>query len=89
MTDPPGTGSSGIARRGNHDATTVDQFLRRSRAQRVINAANSNAARYHLRRGPLRFAAHSALRLGSSVAPGVMLRQFDWLYGYDVARVGV
>jgi salicylate hydroxylase len=50
----------------------------------VIKAANGNAWRYHLRPGPVRFAAHSALRLGSRLAPMRMLGAFDWLYGLDV-----
>ena len=60
------------------------QRTRRARVVKVIEAANSNAWRYHLRRTPLRFAAHVALGLGSRFAPGVMLHQFDWLYGYDI-----
>ncbi|WP_085309162.1 FAD-dependent monooxygenase [Planktotalea arctica] len=60
------------------------QTHRHARARRVIEAANGNAWRYHLRRGPLRLAAHAALGLGSRIAPGLMMRQFDWLYGYDI-----
>jgi salicylate hydroxylase len=63
------------------------QDLRRARATRVIEAANGNAWKYHLRHGPLRIAAHAALRLGGRVAPGRLMRQFDWLYGYDVRKV--
>ncbi|MCF6232129.1 MAG: FAD-dependent monooxygenase [Rhodobacteraceae bacterium] len=61
------------------------QALRRDRVVRVIRAANGNAWKYHLR-GPLRVAAHLALRFGGAIAPGRMLHQFDWLYGLDVTR---
>lgn len=57
---------------------------RGDRVPRVIRAAEGNAWRYHLRPGPLRLAAHTALRIGSRVAPGQMLRAFDWLYAHDV-----
>jgi salicylate hydroxylase len=60
------------------------EALRRPRVTRVIKAANGNAWRYHLAPGPVRFAAHSALRLGSRLAPMRMLGAFDWLYGLDV-----
>ena len=42
---------------------------RKPRAARVIEAANDNARNYHLRPGPTRFAAHSALRLASALRP--------------------
>ena len=60
------------------------QALRRPRVEKVITAATGNAWKYHLRRGPFRWAAHRALTLGSTLAPGMMMGQFDWLYGYDV-----
>jgi salicylate hydroxylase len=60
------------------------QGLRHARASRVIRAANGNAWKYHLRFGPLRGAAHLALRVGGAVTPGAMVRQFDWLYRHDV-----
>lgn len=60
------------------------QSRRAGRARRVIAAANGNARKYHLSFPPLRWAAHTALRLGGTVAPLRMMRQFDWLYGYDV-----
>lgn len=63
------------------------QAVRQARVRRVIEAANSNAWRYHLPRGPVRLAAHFALGLGSRVAPSVMLKQFDWLYGYDITQM--
>ncbi|VAV87437.1 Uncharacterized oxidoreductase [hydrothermal vent metagenome] len=62
------------------------QYRRAARARRVINAANGNARKYHLSFGPLRWAAHSVLKLGGSVAPKRMMTQFNWLYGYDVTR---
>ena len=60
------------------------ETIRKPRVRKVIEAANNNAWRYHLPRGPVRLAAHMALGLGSRIAPSVMLKQFDWLYGYDI-----
>ena len=60
------------------------ETLRQPRVRKVIEAANNNAWRYHLPRGPIRLAAHIGLGLGSRIAPGLMLKQFDWLYGYDI-----
>jgi salicylate hydroxylase len=60
------------------------QTRREGRATRVVDAASGNAWKYHLSFKPLRFAAHTALRLGGSIAPGRMVRQFDWIYGHDV-----
>jgi len=62
------------------------QSRRRDRVVRVIDAASRNARNYHLSPGPFRFAAHTALGLVSRVAPGQMLRRFDWLYGHDVTQ---
>ncbi|MEM9754697.1 MAG: FAD-dependent monooxygenase [Pseudomonadota bacterium] len=60
------------------------QAERRARVVRITRAAEGNARNYHLPPGPARFAAHSALRLASRFAPGVLLQRFDWLYGHDV-----
>ncbi|WP_299962235.1 FAD-dependent monooxygenase [uncultured Roseobacter sp.] len=62
------------------------QDIRRDRAIRVIETASGNAWKYHLRDGPIRRLAHLGLSLGSRVAPGAMMRQFDWLYGHDVTK---
>ncbi|WP_093117152.1 FAD-dependent monooxygenase [Salinihabitans flavidus] len=64
------------------------QARREGRVKRIVGAANGNAWKYHLRFGPLRAAAHAALRLGGAVAPGAMSRQFDWIYRHDVTRGG-
>ncbi len=66
------------------DALQTYQRARVPRVTRVIKAAENNAWRYHLKPGPVRLAAHAALRLGSRVAPGRMLGAFDWIYGEDV-----
>lgn len=66
--------------------TALDAYQARrfERATRVVAAASGNAWKYHISSKPLRFAAHAALRLGGAVAPGRMMRQFDWIYGHDV-----
>lgn len=64
------------------------QRRRADRARRLVAAASANAWKYHLSFPPLRWAAHSALRLGGAMAPGRMLRQFDWIYDHDVVVGG-
>ncbi|MFB9150431.1 FAD-dependent oxidoreductase [Roseovarius ramblicola] len=59
------------------------QALRQTRARRVVAAASGNAWKYHLAFPPLRWAAHTALRAGGRLAPERMIRQFDWIYGYN------
>lgn len=70
--------------RGGVAALPDYQAARRPRVMRVIKAAEGNAWRFHLAPGPVRFAAHNAIRLGGRFAPRRMLGAFDWLYGYDV-----
>jgi salicylate hydroxylase len=60
------------------------EAARKPRVSRVIKAAEGNAWRFHLSPGPVRFAAHTGLRLAGRFAPGLMLGAFDWLYAYDV-----
>jgi salicylate hydroxylase len=62
------------------------QALRKPRAGQVVEAANANAANYHLRPGPLRFAAHTALRLASRHAPHVVANRYRWIHAHDVTR---
>lgn len=64
------------------------QALRRNRVRRAVDAASANARNYHLR-GPAAGVAHAGLRALGAVAPGAMLRRFDWLYGHDVTRQAV
>ncbi|HID68214.1 MAG TPA: FAD-dependent oxidoreductase [Roseibacterium sp.] len=60
------------------------QDLRKSRTARIVEAANSNAANYHLRPGPYRAAAHTALRVAARIAPHSVTNRFNWLYNHDV-----
>lgn len=60
------------------------QTARKARAAKVVDAATANARKYHLSFPPLRFAAHSGLRMIGALAPGMMLGRFDWLYRHDV-----
>jgi len=59
------------------------QAARIDRVSRVVAAASGNARAYHLG-GIRRIIAHTGLRLGGRVAPGLAIRRFDWLYGSDV-----
>jgi len=62
------------------------QTLRKPRTARIVAAANDNATHYHLRPGPYRFAAHTALRAAARVAPHVVSNRFRWIHGADVTR---
>jgi salicylate hydroxylase len=77
LTDEPDTGAA-LARY---------QTLRRPRTARIVQAAEENATSYHLRPGPFRFAAHSALRLAARFAPHLVTGRYEWLHGHDVTRV--
>lgn len=71
------------------DADPVEAALagyeaaRAARVNRVVDAASANARNYHLG-APWRGVAHAGLRVLGRVAPGALLRRFDWLYGHDV-----
>lgn len=60
---------------------------RRPRAMRVQRASARNADVYHLA-GPARRPLHAGLHAVSTVAPGLLLRRFDWLYRHDVTLAG-
>ena len=62
------------------------QSRRMARVKKVIEAANTNAWRYHLKPGAMRGLAHRGLQLGSKLAPSRMIGAYDWLYGYDVTK---
>lgn len=65
------------------DGFALYQSRRHARVTKVIDAASRNARNYHLAFPPLRFAAHSALRIASTLAPQLAARKFDWLYQFD------
>lgn len=73
---------------GVEQPTALRQFeqTRRPRCARIVEAASRNAENYHLRPGPYRLAAHSALRLSARFAPHIASNRFEWLYGHDVTR---
>ncbi|GLP86737.1 FAD-dependent monooxygenase [Tritonibacter mobilis] len=58
------------------------QARRQSRATKVVEAANGNAWKYHLR-APLSWPAHQILRVAGALAPQKMVSQFDWIYRHD------
>lgn len=66
------------------DALTRYEALRRPRCARIVKAANDNATNYHLRPGPMRFAAHAALRAAGRFAPHAVTGRFAWVHGFDV-----
>ncbi len=61
------------------------QAQRRPRVLRALAAADANARNYHLG-GAARQAALLGLRMFGAVAPGLFVRRFDWLYGFDVTE---
>ncbi len=78
--------SDTLSTQGVPEALASYQAARRARVVRVVAAATANARNYHLKSAPVRFAAHSVLRLVGAVAPAQPLRRFDWLYGHDVTK---
>lgn len=65
-------------------ALAAYQAARATRTARIVAAANANARNYHLR-SPLREVAHLGLRTLSTLAPGQLLKRYDWIHGVDVA----
>jgi salicylate hydroxylase len=61
------------------------QAARQSRSARIVAAADGNARTYHLAGLP-RMLGHAGLRAVGALAPGLMLRRFDWLYRHDVTK---
>jgi len=62
------------------------QSLRQSRVTRVVTAATRNAWKYHLSKPLIRASAHTALRIASLARPEALVRQYDWVYNYDITR---
>lgn len=62
------------------------QARRHARVSRVIEAANGNAWKYHLRNPLIRSVAHLGMSALGQLTPGKMLHQFDWLYTHDVTQ---
>jgi salicylate hydroxylase len=72
-----------LDRLGLTEGGAAYQAARHQRCAKIVQAANSNARAYHLR-NPLRGMAHLGLKIGGAVAPGLVLRKFDWIYNHDV-----
>jgi salicylate hydroxylase len=75
-----------LAAQGLDTGPALYQARRRSRAARVIEAANRNARNYHYANPLARLIGYSGLRLVSALAPGLALGRFDWIYDHDVTR---
>lgn len=73
---------------GDRDAALARyQELRRERCVKVVEAANGNAWKYHLKNPLVRGVAHFGMGMLGRMAPDRMLGQFDWIYGYDATQV--
>ena len=68
------------------EALAAYQSARQERARRIVDAATANARNYHLR-GPVRVAAHAAMRAAGAAGGRAALARFDWLYGHDPTTV--
>ncbi|MCV6594609.1 MAG: FAD-dependent monooxygenase [Silicimonas sp.] len=60
------------------------QAAREERARRVVDASTGNARNFHLSFPPMRFLAHTGMRIISGLAPERILGRYDWLYRHDV-----
>lgn len=68
------------------DRLSIYQTTREHRVRKIVDTASGNAWKYHLSLPPLRWAAHTAMRLGGRLAPDKLLHQFDWIYDHDVTQ---
>ena len=59
------------------------QTMRAPRTAKIVEAANASACAYHLS-GATRSLAHTALKLGGALAPGLALKRYDWIYRHNV-----
>ena len=76
-----------VSRAQDVEAALADYQARRAdRTARVVQAASRNAWKYHLSFPPLRWAAHTGLRVLGATAPGRFLGAYDWIYRQDVTQ---
>ncbi len=75
-----------LAAMGLQDGPALYQARRRSRTERVVEAANKNARNYHYSNPLARGLGHGLLRFANKYAPGRVLGRFDWIYKYDVTK---
>lgn len=62
------------------------QSKRYERCTKIVAQATGNAWKYHLSAPPVRWAAHTGMRLAGALAPTKMMAQFDWIYRFDVTK---
>jgi salicylate hydroxylase len=65
------------------DALRRYERARRDRATRVQETARRNGVLFHASGGAERLARHGPIVIGSRLAPGLVMRRFDWLYGHQ------
>lgn len=70
------------------EALTSYQARRKDRVTKVVDTASKNAWKYHLSSTPVRMTAHLGLGIVSRMAPSLLLKQYDWIYSYDVTKTG-
>lgn len=71
------------------DGFKAYQSAREARVARVQEASLANGKRFHMTSTAQRMAAIGALGAADALAPGPLLKQFDWLYGYDAVSAAL
>ena len=62
------------------------QSLRYHRVRRIVELAEKNVWKYHLKNPLLRWLAHKGMYICSTLAPQIVLRQYDWIFKHDVTK---
>lgn len=74
-----------LEQQSEHSAAFADyQEKRQGRVARVIQTSHANKDRFHLRSAAMRMGAFGAMRAADRLLKPQLLKQLDWLYGYDV-----
>ncbi|MEX0970664.1 MAG: FAD-dependent monooxygenase [Paracoccaceae bacterium] len=60
---------------------TAYQAARKRRADKIVAAAAQSGKIYHIKQPLVRGVAHMGMRGMSALAPGLLQRRFDWIYG--------
>lgn len=68
-------------------AFSTFQSVRAPRVQKVADASRDNGVRFHTRPGLQRIGVFGALRAANVAVKAPLLKQLDWLYGYDVTSL--
>jgi salicylate hydroxylase len=70
------------------DAFAAYRQRRYRRVKKIVKASAGNSKIYHLGPRPMRWAAHSGMRLVNRLAADRFSARYNWLYGHDVTKDG-